>query len=278
MIGYLKPDINEFKVKELKLYNAYYCGICTSMAKRYGFVSRFLLSYDSTFFVILSDALSGSKGEFTRARCPLPPFQKKRVIRDVSVDFGTEISKFFSDLKIDDFKRDSRGIKHFLSFFLFHFKSNEEFIKTTKTYTDKILFAELSEESNSQDVADLFGKFSSAMALSLPDLKKASNMIYLIGKWIYLIDALDDLEKDFGKKNYNPFLVKYRSDFDDPAFFAKIREKEKPSVQFLLSRVQEEYGEIKSGMSLNQTLIENVVFYGMDGVSKKVLEKKLVKN
>jgi hypothetical protein len=119
MIGYLKPDVNELRVRELKLYNAYYCGICTGLSKKYGPVSRLLLSYDSTFFVILSDALSGSQCQFAHARCPLPPFQKKRIVKSEDMRFGMEISKFFSDLKIDDFKRDSKGFMPYSPFFCF---------------------------------------------------------------------------------------------------------------------------------------------------------------
>ncbi len=278
MIGYLKPDVNELKVKELKLYNAYYCGICTSLSKRYGPVSRLLLSYDSTFFVILSDALSETQYQFGKARCPLPPFQKKNVVKSEDLKFGMEISKFFSDLKIDDFKRDSRGFVHILSLFLFHFRSNDEFRKISKPYTDRILFAEISEESNPEEVADLFGKFSEAMANSLPNLKRASNMIYLMGKWIYLVDALDDLEKDSQKRNYNPFLVKYGSNFDDPDFFVKIREEEKSPINFLIFRIQEEYEKLKIDPSVNRNLVENVVFHGLPGTSTKILGKRMMKN
>jgi|YelNatPaOPRAMG01_1025707.scaffolds.fasta_scaffold04155_13 hypothetical protein len=278
MIGYLKPDVNELRVRELKLYNAYYCGICTGLSKKYGPVSRLLLSYDSTFFVILSDALSGSQCQFAHARCPLPPFQKKRIVKSEDMRFGMEISKFFSDLKIDDFKRDSKGFMHLLSFFLFHFKSNDEFFRISKPYTDRILFSEISEESDPQEVADLFGKLSETMATSLSNLKRASNMIYLIGRWVYLIDALDDLEEDFKKKNYNPFLVKYGSNFDDPDFFVKIREKEKAPIDFLVQRIRQEYENLKIDPSINRNLVENVIFYGLPGTSTKILDKRTMKN
>ncbi len=277
MIGYLKPDVNELKVKELRLYNAYYCGICTGLSKKYGPIARLLLSYDSTFFVILSDALSGTQYQFGKARCPLPPFQKKNIVKSEDLKFGMEISKFFSDLKIDDLKRDSRGFVHILSLFLFHFRSNDEFRKICKPYTDRILFAEISEESNPEEVADLFGRFSEVMANSLPNLKRASTMIYLMGKWIYLIDALDDLEKDSQKRNYNPFLVKYGYDFDTPDFFVKIREEEKSPINFLVFRIQEEYEKLKISPSINRNLVENVIFHGLPGISTKILDKRMMK-
>jgi hypothetical protein len=116
------------------------------------------------------------------------------------------------------------------------------------------------------------------MATSLSNLKRASNMIYLIGRWVYLIDALDDLEEDFKKKNYNPFLVKYGSNFDDPDFFVKIREKEKAPIDFLVQRIRQEYENLKIDPSINRNLVENVIFYGLPGTSTKILDKRTMKN
>ncbi|BBJ27978.1 DUF5685 family protein [Athalassotoga saccharophila] len=272
MIGYLKPDLDELKVKELKLYNSYYCGICTSISKKYGPFSRLLLSYDAVFFSILSDVKNG-KIEFGNSRCPLPPFQKKRIVKSEGVSFGTEISKFFSELKIEDFKRDSRGIKHFLSFFLLNLKS-KIFKEIGSPYIKELYFYELTREPNPEKMAEIFGNFSRSLSQSIENLKNASTMIYLIGKWVYLADALDDLEKDFKGGNYNPFLEKYKDIFEITGFFDKIRERERTSLVFLVSRIQEEYMKLNLENFAGKPLIENVIFYGLPKVNKKIIEKK----
>lgn len=274
MIGYIKPDPDEFKVKELKIYNAYYCGICTSLARKYGPFSRLILSYDATFYSILEDAFSDSQRKFGKVRCPLPPFQKRMVVKGKSVDIGTEFSKFGFDLKIDDIKRDSSGIKHLLSFALVQFKTNENFFRISKPYLDKILFCEMTEEPDPMEVADQFGRFAESIARSSKNLERSSMMIYLIGRWVYLIDALDDLEKDFKSKNYNPFLLKYKSLLGGEESFKEIKDKEKASIDFLMVRIQEEFAKIENDMVMNKNLIENVLFYGMPKVMKKVFEKK----
>ncbi len=274
MIGYIKPDVDEFKVRELKLYNAYYCGICTLLAKRYGPLSRLILSYDATFFAIMNDAFSKEERKFSKSRCPLPPFQKKNIIDSSSVEFGTVISKFGLDLKIDDIKRDSKGIKHALSFMLIHFRMDEELFHKSKPYLDRILFSELTENTDPYEVADNFGKFSQNLAYFSKNLSIASMMMYLIGRWVYLIDALDDLEKDSKVKNYNPFLLKYAHLKPNGDFFQKIRSNEQNSMDFLMKRIQEEFSEIDGQMTRNQNLIENVIFYGMPKVTEKIMNKK----
>ena len=41
-------------------------------------------------------------------------------------------------------------------------------------------------------------------------------MGFFLGKYIYLIDAYEDIEKDLNKGNYNPFTEIYRNEgFDD---------------------------------------------------------------
>ncbi|MGC8704912.1 MAG: DUF5685 family protein [Athalassotoga sp.] len=273
MIGYLKPDLDELKVKELRLYNSYYCGICTSISKRYGPFSRLLLSYDAVFFSILSDVVKKEKIEFGSSRCPLPPFQKKKIVKSEGVSFGAEISKFFSELKVEDFKRDSRGIKHFLSFFILNLKSNI-FKDIANSYIKELYFYELTREPDPEKMAEIFGNFSRALSGSIESLKSASTMIYLIGKWIYLADALDDLEKDFKDGNYNPFLEKYGDLFEIKEFFDRIKEKERASLVFLVSRIQEEYLSLKLENFAGKSLIENVIFYGLPKVNKKIMEKK----
>lgn len=272
MIGYLKPDLDELKVKELKFYNSYYCGICTLMSKKYGPFSRLFLSYDATFFAILSDTIGKVQILYDNSRCPLPPFQRKKIVKSDGVEFGSNVSKLFFKLKIDDFKRDSKGIKHFLSFFLLSLKS-EKFEEISKKYVNKLRFNELTRESNIERMADLFGDFSCALSNSIENLKTASNMIYLLGKWVYLIDALDDLEIDFKEKNYNPYLEKYK-DFATTDLFDKIKDREKRSIVFLVSRIQEEFAKLNLQNSLGKTLIENVLFYGLPKVYQKIIEKK----
>ena len=76
MFGYIKPNIPELKVKEHELYKATYCGLCHTMGKCTGCLSRLTLSYDITFFALLREMLSGTKVEFVKKRCVRHPIKK----------------------------------------------------------------------------------------------------------------------------------------------------------------------------------------------------------
>ena len=53
MFGYVKPVPAELLVKEYEFYRATYCGICRSMKKHTGSLSKVTLSYDSVFLALV---------------------------------------------------------------------------------------------------------------------------------------------------------------------------------------------------------------------------------
>ena len=44
MLGYVKIDKGELKVREYEVYTGYYCGVCKSIGRRYGQLPRMVLS------------------------------------------------------------------------------------------------------------------------------------------------------------------------------------------------------------------------------------------
>ena len=280
MIGYVRPDVDELKVKELKLYRSYYCGICTALADKYGPLSRIFLSYDATFMAIVKDAFNEKDPTFKKARCPLPPFQKKRVVsRNDAIDMGVEISQIGMKLKMDDLKRDEGRIKKAFAYLfnpLFGRVSSSLF-ESVKHDVNEMFFYEISSSSEPNEPAEAFGRAVMKMMSWRKIDEKAAFLLYLIGKWVYIADALDDLEEDLKKKTYNPYLLKYGSFFanmENSQFTEFVREKEKASVNFLLLRIQEEFSKIENDMKRNSPLIKNVIFYGIPKITQKILNKK----
>ncbi len=278
MTGYVKPDIDELKVKDLKLYNAYYCGICTALSKKYGPLSRIFLSYDATFMAILSDAFSNGERKFGESRCPLPPFRKKRVVRrNHSIDFGVEISHLSTRLKIDDTRRDSKFLRRMFAILAIPIfgKVDISFIKVVKPLINKMIFLELTESANPDEVSDAFGEVMVALIRNVQSLQRAKFFLYLIGKWVYLIDALDDISKDITRGVYNPYFFKYKEFFSgsNPEDFTKfVKKHEEFSLKFLIHRIQEEFTNIEKDMKRNSQLVKNVVFYGIPKTTSKILE------
>ncbi len=102
-------------------------------------------------------------------------------------------------------------------------------------------------------------------------------LLHLIGRWVYLIDALDDMKEDTEKSSYNPYILKYEDHFSQDGLSSSInfvKKSEEPSVRFLLQRMQEEFLKIKGKMVRNSTLVENVIFYGIPKVTSIILNSE----
>ena len=93
-------------------------------------------------------------------------------------------------------------------------------------------------------------------------------LFYGIGKWVYLIDALDDYEKDVKKKNYNPF----HAAFGD-ATRAAMLEKNGEEVDFLFRSVFAENAArlAKLHFYFNHDLTDNIILRGLPAATRRVL-------
>ena len=57
MFGYVTICEPELKVKDLRKYKAYYCGLCHILKEKYGISGQMTLTYDMTFAIILLTSL-----------------------------------------------------------------------------------------------------------------------------------------------------------------------------------------------------------------------------
>ena len=95
-----------------------------------------------------------------------------------------------------------------------------------------------------------------------------------LGKWIYMIDALDDIEKDIKENSYNPLV--YRFDFNEEnETVLKFKERIREQVEFNLFQY---LAQLSAACDLlefkkNKEIIENVVFMGLRRKTEAILEK-----
>ena len=92
MLGYVKIDKGELKVREYEVYTGYYCGVCKSIGRRYGQLPRMVLSYDAAFLAILLASLSDESNTPVQEHCIAHPvIKKKTVIRNRAIDYAGDV-------------------------------------------------------------------------------------------------------------------------------------------------------------------------------------------
>ena len=144
---------------------------------------------------------------------------------------------------------------------------------TVKTCYERLLKLERENTDSIDIVSDCFAEMLKEISVVLFEDKSTEytqNLTYAIGKWIYLIDALDDYDKDIKKQNFNVFYNVYKSS----DYLTLIKEHEKDIV-FVFStifiQISENYSKIP--MQYNTDLVVNILTRGIPTKTKQILNK-----
>lgn len=223
MFGYVKPYTPELKIIEDSYYKAAYCGLCRAMRAETGLFSSLFLSYDITFLVCIRLAVTGERPEFEKKRCPMHIFKKRLVmLPNEALSFSAKAGLLLSFHKLEDDIADEKGFRRLRAYVL-KLLLSRSFRAAAEELSelDASLVSALSElrgiEKEKVRSADmpsaLFGHMmEKVFAYGLKDesmSKIAAATGYHVGRWIYITDALEDMENDLANGSYNPFVMLY---------------------------------------------------------------------
>ncbi|MHC1684172.1 MAG: DUF5685 family protein [Clostridiaceae bacterium] len=217
MFGYVIPCKMEMKIKDFELFRAYYCGLCKSIKKSYGNLPRLTLNYDMTFLAILIDGLDKNKITTASHRCIANRFIKKSyVISNDAIEYAAFMNVALVYFKYVDDKNDDNSLKGASFSFLLkrYFKKFPSKLKNNISIIQEnlSLLSEMEKKDTNFSIDEIshpFAKLTGAVLSSYTDETNKDSLFWLgynLGKWIYLIDAFDDLEKDINDKKFNPLL------------------------------------------------------------------------
>lgn len=280
MFGYIVPDKPELKVKEFTLFRAYYCGLCKSLGKQYTQISRLLLNYDMTFLGLILSSTVNDVEKIRFETCIVNPLQKRAIVSDNTyLDYCASLNIILAYYKMKDDWEDERKLSSLSEMailrpaYLRAIKSNPQIAELVHKRIKELHSLE-EQTCNSMDkTADVFGKLIRDILLSFPlekDHKAFSWFGYNIGKWIYLIDAYDDIEKDIKRKNYNVLLVQFHYQGENPNIFKdRIRENVRFNLIHTLGQAGKAYDLID--FKKNMSLAQNIIYSGMYKKTEEIL-------
>lgn len=222
MFGYIRPVRGELLVKEASFYDAVYCGLCRYSGKHLSHFSRFLLNYDFTFLALLRLSLSGASVTVEQKRCPYKLRKKPTVCQDEVFAYTASAFGLFSYYKLEDDLRDGKGLstlgKRLVKPFFTRMKRKcadfDGMEESIRMPIEQLHGLEAENCTSPDRAADCFGQIMRSLAsdgLEGDKREIARQCGYHIGRFIYLIDAYDDLSQDAKSGNYNPFLAQYGS-------------------------------------------------------------------
>lgn len=278
MFGYVRAQRQELTVRQDTLYRAVYCGLCKEMGRCTGQCSRLSLSYDMVFLYLVRAVLTGVQPQAKKGRCLLHPFRARQMlVHDAELSYAARVSALLTYGKLCDDLSDEKGIKRFCKRLLRPvFGAAKKRAELTALYDRmEALLRELSaleaEKLPSVDApAEIFGKLLAevfAWGLSGDAEKIAREIGFRTGRWIYAVDAADDMDEDAKSGGYNPFLLLYGGAMDDEQ-----RRYAEMAMQYDLSAAA---AAIDLADKSNLTpIIQNIIYLGMPAAAKKAVREK----
>ncbi len=214
MFGYVMIDKGEMKFREFDIYQSYYCGLCKELKRKYGRIGQCTLTYDMTFLVILLSGLYEPRIRREKCRCLLHPVKKKVIRYSEITSYGADMNLLLTYYQCLDDWQDEKKYKKWILAKLLKGKMKKE-QKLYREKGEKILayLKELNslERKGERDIDKVSGCFGRILEEVLAYRKDEWNsflrrMGFYLGKYIYLLDAYEDLEKDKKDRQYNPLL------------------------------------------------------------------------
>ena len=115
--------------------------------------------------------------------------------------------------------------------------------------------------------------FSMAPASTSETLSKIG---YHMGKWIYLMDAIDDVKENIASGAYNPLI--YRFDYDNSSETPEeFRKRIEAPLKFNLYHYLASIGNYVNSLDIrkNQGIIENIIYFGLNRKTEEILKGDL---
>ena len=292
MFGYIRPLQGELKVRELERFKAGYCGLCHALGKKYGFASRFILSYELVFLAML---LWGDDEpvEIKRRRCIASPLRTRRYCKsNGALDACAGYSVILTWWKLRDTISDESFIKaiphRMFSLILSRAYKNAssdypEFNRRVREELSSLAEYESGHEPSIDGAADKFALMIQAAAPEIsPDSvrRPMQELLYHLGRWIYIMDACDDFERDVKTGKYNPLLALYPQEsgkFSDAGKLSDACKLSDECVTRLKTTLAHSNNLLSSAFELLpenvwSRIVSNMIYLGMPDACSRVFE------
>lgn len=224
MYGYVVANKPELKFREFDVYRSYYCGLCDILGNNHGSFARMTLSYDFTFLVMLLNGLYEPELTVCEKRCAVHPLKKHQFRTSEATEYVADMNLLMAYYKCLDDWKDDRKLTAKLEAAYFHGKVKD----IERRYSDKaaVISGELDRlsgmeaagETDIDTVSACFGNILAEVSAMKDDEwhDTLRRMGFYLGKFIYILDAYDDLDADIKKNRYN-MLKEYkdRADFEE---------------------------------------------------------------
>lgn len=283
MFGYVRLHKPTITMGEYEQYRGVYCTLCRRLGKRYGLAARMSLSYDMTFLALLHAALEADDPAFCAGRCSFNPTKKclkcqNTVATDLAADLGTLLAYY----KLKDTLADEKFLKKLGAACAYPvLAAYRRRAAKRRPDADRAIAAMMAAQTETESArtasidraAEPFAKMLAYMAALVAQDDKQRVILerfgYCLGRWVYLIDAVDDLADDLRGGQYNPYALAKDLHADDIDAIKACREYAVLTLNACLAECIAAYNLLD--IRRFDGILRNILEEGMPAIQKRVI-------
>ncbi len=261
MFGYLTAGLQLLTPEELARYRACYCGLCRSLQDRHGAVSRMTLNYDMTFLVLLLDSLYEPEQRGGEGTCLPHPIQPRLWQRSAATEYAADLNTALAYLKCMDDWEDEGKLGALAEARILR-RSYERVCRNYPRQCEAIRIGlerlhrlERDRVEDPDAAAACFGGLMGELFVWHEDRwsQTLRTMGEGLGRFLYVMDACMDLDRDALLGSYNPF----RRDYGLPDLEARFR----PILKMLLADCLRAFDRLP--LVQDVSLLKNILCAGL---------------
>ncbi len=281
LLGYVRAYKPDMKMRDYELYRGIYCSLCRALGRNYSPLAQLFLSYDFALACVIRLACAESGCSFSAKRCPYNPAKKCLICgsRDI-FDFCSHAVIITVYYKILDNLHDKGFLKKLGAALIYpivalmHRKAKRLAPEAEKAVAESMKLQAQTEAKPSPSIdeaahpsADALGRI---FALDAPEKYRDAlrSIGYMTGRFVYILDAADDLEDDLKKGAFNPFSD---CDISSPEKRKEFAGKIRGMLNLTQSGILEAFDSL--GTERFYDISENILLDGITACAEKVLEK-----
>ncbi|MDR2267160.1 MAG: DUF5685 family protein [Christensenellaceae bacterium] len=280
MFGYVKADKPNMLIKDHTEYRAYYCGLCKTLGRRYSQLTRISINYDITFLTLLAHNYRKIETKFSEGRCIIHMLSRKFLIadNDLAQEIVADLNIILGYHKALDDVLDGGNVAHraVLAFLKRKYKKAAakfpDVAQSTAKHYEQLRCLEKSGETSLDKLSDPFAKMLTEICIVATGKTDdfLEELCYNLGKWIYIIDAYDDLMSDYENNKFNPLNPMHLEISDELA--NTIYETAKFNLLLAVKNIRDAYDAMD--ISISEGPLSNVIYCGLRAKTNAVLEKR----
>ena len=215
MFGYVNISRKELEDSRQKRFNSVYCGVCRRIREQSGQLSRLGLRYDIAFLSTLLMSLYEPEETSGRNACHLHPITKRPWVDNEFIRYGADMNVALACYKArDDWQDDQKPTAKAMAgvFGKNMPRIEESYPRQCAAIAGCIADLSRLEQENCpspDETANCFGRLMAELFVVREDFWSPTlrELGFHLGRFIYLLDAAVDFEKDKKHGKYNPYLA-----------------------------------------------------------------------